>query len=104
MDLNIKFADNNEFISYSDDSWFSPGCPTCDYGSKYVNEISIITTHYRIDITLRQMYEYAFSTADAIKILAVDLRGMTEEEFLSYIDKEFHKYDALDEFEIIKRR
>ena len=104
MDLNIKFADNNEFISYSDDSWSSPGCPTCDYGSKYVNEISIITTHYRIDITLRQMYEYAFSTADAIKILAVDLRGMTEEEFLSYIDKEFKKYDALDEFEIIKRR
>ena len=103
MNLNIKFADNNEFISYSDDTWASPGCPTCDYGSKYVNEITITTTHYRINIEIRQMYEYAFSEADAIKIFAVDLHSMTEAEFLGYIDAAFHKYDALEEFEIIER-
>lgn len=103
MNLNIKFADNNEFISYCDDIWSSPGCPTCDYGSKYVNEITITTTHYRIDVELRQMYEYAFSTADAIKMLAVDLRSMTEAEFLTYVDQAFHQYDALEEFEIRER-
>ncbi len=103
MNLNIKFADNNEFISYSDDTWSSPGCPTCDYGSKYVNEITIITTHYRVNIEIREMYEYAFSEADAIKMFAVDLHSMTEAEFLGYIDAAFHKYDALEEFEIIER-
>ena len=103
MNLNIKFADNNEFISYSDDTWSSPGCPTCDYGSKYVNEITIITTHYRINVELRQMYEYAFSEADAIKMLAINLGGMTEAEFLAYINKAFHQYDALEEFEIRER-
>lgn len=104
MNLNIKFADNNEFISYEDDSWASSGCPTCDYGSEYVNEITIITTNYRIEIVLNQMYEHAFSTAEAIKMFAVDLHSMTESEFLGYIDAAFHKYDALEEFEIIERK
>lgn len=88
--LNIKFTDGNELISYDDDSYHYDGCPTCNYGSEYINEITIKTTNYTIDIKLNQMYDYAFSQADAIKIFAgADLRQMNESEFIDYIEKTF---------------
>ena len=101
--LNIKFADGNQLESYSDDSWSSSGCPTCDYGSKYVNELEIYTTNYDLYIVFNQMYHYAFSTADAIRIFAVDLSKMTEEEFIQHIDTEVHKFDALETYRIKPR-
>ena len=100
MNFNIKFADGKEFIDYYDDSYYYSGCPTCDYGSEYINEITIKTTSYRVEVKLNQMYEYAFSTADAIKMFAVNMRDMTEDEFIKHIDEAFHKYDALKEFEV----
>ena len=98
--LNIKFADGNQLESYCDDSWCQPGCPTCDYGSKYVNELQIYTTNYDLYIVFNEMYGYAFSTADAIRIFAVDLSKMTEEEFIQRIDTEVHKFDALETYRI----
>ena len=102
-DLNLLFADGNKLISYNDDTYHTPGCPTCDYGSSYVNEITIVTTNYRIDIELRQMYAYSFSTADAIAIFAVDLSNMTEQDFINHIDKRIHEYDALEEYYVTRR-
>ena len=103
-ELNLLFADGNKLISYNDDSHRTLGCPTCNYGSSYVNEITIVTTHYRIDIELRQMYEYSFSTADAIRLFAVDLSSMTEQDFINHIDKRIHEYDALDEYHVTRRK
>ena len=100
MNLNIKFSDGNELICYNDDSYHYGGCPTCNYGSEYINDITIDTTTYRIEATFNQMYEYAFTTSDAIKIFAVNLGGMTEDEFIKYIDEAFHKYNALEKFEV----
>lgn len=102
--LNIAFADENELIDLDEDSYSYGGCPTCDYGSQYINEITLYTTNYTIEAVFNQMYEYAFSTADAIKILAVDLRSMTEEDFVKHIDTKFHEFDALEKFEIINKR
>ena len=101
--LNLKFADGNELVSYDDDTSCSPGCPTCDYGSRYVNDINIYTTNYHISIELCQMYDYAFSTADAIKIFAVQLDSMTEKEFIEHINKRIHEYDALQEYNVTRR-
>lgn len=98
--LNIKFADGNEFIGYEDDSYNYAGCPTCDYGSEYINDVEVNTTNYRITATFNRMYEYAFSTAEAIRIFAVDLKNMTEKEFVDHIDKEFHEIGTLEKFEI----
>lgn len=96
--LNIEFKDGNKFIDYSDDTYYYGGCPTCDYGSEYINEITIRTTNHIVDVKFDQMYEYAFSTARAIEMFAVDLKSMTEDEFISYIDEEFHKISGLDHF------
>lgn len=100
MNLGIQFADGNELINYDDDSYYYSGCPTCDYGSEYINDITIITTTYRIKVEFNQMYEYAFSSSDAIKIFAVNIGSMTEDEFIKYIDEAFHKYDALQHFTV----
>lgn len=105
-DLNINFADGNQLVKYHDDSHCTLGCPTCNYGSEYVNEVEIITTHYNISITFNQMYTYAFSEADAIRLFAIDLGGMTEDEFIAHVDKCIHEdYEySLEEYEVIMRK
>lgn len=103
MNINIKLADGNEFISYKDYTYSYGGCPTCNYGSEFINEITIITTHYTIEIKLNQMYGYAFSQSDAIKIFATNLHDMSEDEFVKYIDEAFHKYNALEKFEVTRK-
>ena len=104
-DLNINFSDGNQFIKYDDDSYHTLGCPTCNYGSEYVNEVKITTTHYQISIKFNQMYEYAFSEGDAIRLFAIDLRDMTEDEFIAHIDKHIHEdYEySLETYEVIRR-
>lgn len=87
-ELNIKLK-NAELLSYTDDSTYYSGCPTCDCGSEYINDIQIITTNYIIDISITQMYSYAISQGDVIKIFATNLSAMTEEEFVEYVEKSF---------------
>lgn len=87
--LNLRL-DGAELISYEDDSYCdSLGCPTCGYGREYVTEIHIKTTNYDVEIKLTDEYDNAFTTADAIRIFAVNLSLFTEEEFLEYIRTEF---------------
>ena len=88
--LNIKFADGNELISYDDDTTSYGGCPTCDYGSEYINDITVETTNYRINATFNQMYEYAFTSGDAIRIFAKDFSRMTEDDFVKYLEGAFN--------------
>lgn len=103
--LNIEFADGNKFEYYDDDTYKYGGCPTCDYGSEYINELSIRTTNYCINIELNQMYEYAFSTADAIQMFAINLGVMSERDFINYIKAEFEKYDeVLKKLDIKERK
>ena len=102
--LNIAFADGNELLGLDEDHYSYGGCPTCDYGSEYINEITLYTTNYIIETVFNQMYEYTFSVSDGIRILAVDLGSMTESEFIQYIDTKFHEFDTLEKFEIINKR
>ena len=98
--LNIALADGNELVSLEEDHRSYGGCPTCDYGSEYINEITIRTTNHTIEAVFNQMYEYAFSIEDGIRILAVDLGSMTEDELIQHLDTKFHEFDALENFEI----
>lgn len=43
----IKMIDGG-IANYEDNSYRFCGCPTCDYGSEYINEIDITLTHYKI--------------------------------------------------------
>lgn len=88
-ELNIPLADGNKFISYRDDSYYHDGCPTCDYGSSYINELTIRTTNHIMEITVDQMYEYAINTATVICVFATNIKEMTEKEFLDYLKEKF---------------
>lgn len=83
--FNIKFKDGNFFISLDDEMEGFGGCETCDYGSQYINRFSFVTTNYIVDVEFNQMYEYAVSVGDIIKIIAVDLGNFTEKEFVEHV-------------------
>ena len=100
--LNIQFADGNKFEYFDCDNTYFSGCPTCDYGSEYINEIRIETTNHTVKIELEQMYEYAFSASEAITMFCnANLTGMIEKEFIDFLDKEFHEFgNSLKKFEV----
>ena len=86
--LNVPFGDGNMLINIEEDNYCaSTGCPTCNYGSSYVNDITIETTHYKLHITKDTMYEYAISEGDLMKIiLNIDIRRVTEKEFFNELE------------------
>ena len=86
--LNIPFVDGNMLINIEEDNYCaSTGCPTCSYGSSYVNDITIDTTHYKLHITKDTMYDYAISEGDLMKIiLNIDIRRVTEKEFFKELE------------------
>lgn len=83
--LNIKFKDENYLISLDDDIEAYDGCETCNYGSQYINYFSFNTTNYIVEVEFNQMYEFAVSVGDIIKIFAVELSKFTEKEFIEYL-------------------
>lgn len=74
---------------FKDDSYHYGGCPTCDYGSEYITEVDITLTKYKIHIETNQMYNYALSVGDMMRILlgnVDEIREMTEQEFTVWLE------------------
>ena len=102
--LKIKFADGNELTGIHDDTNIIQGCPTCGYGTEYINEITITTTHHTIEATFNNAYGFAVTIGDMILMLAsCDYKTITEEGFVKYICKEFHSIEALEEFHVVEK-
>lgn len=99
--LKIKFADGNELTGIHDDTNIIQGCPTCGYGTEYINEITITTTNHTIEATFNNAYNFAVTTGDMILMLAsCDYKMITEEEFVKYICNKFHSIEALTTFNV----
>jgi len=82
-------------VNIEQDNWSSPGCETCDYGSSYVNELSVYLTKYKITAEVNQMYEYLLSDGDLFKIFLrniEDIKNMTEIEFINWFELQVKKY------------
>ena len=74
-------------VNYEDDMRSIPGCETCDYGSEYINDITITLTKYKIHALLNEMYGYALSESDVMKLLLPayeEIKGMTEKRFTEW--------------------
>ena len=72
-------------VNYTDDQYSYAGCPTCDYGSEYINEIDITLTKYKIHMKTNQMYEFVLSEGQMMKLFLTDynaIQKMTEDEFI----------------------
>jgi DNA repair photolyase len=91
--LLLKLVDGG-IVDIQDNSYFSSGCPTCDYGSCYINDCIFELTSIVIDIQISKMYDYVLSQGDLIKIVLSnmsDLLQMTEKEFSIWLEKELNE-------------
>lgn len=74
-------------IEYQDDTEYCPGCETCDYGSEYINKITITMTHFKIRVVINNMYNHAISESDIMKTLLPayeEIRKITEAQFATW--------------------
>ena len=85
----IKMLDGG-IENYSDDSYHYDGCPTCDWGSEYINEIDITLTKYTIHVKTNQMYKYVLSEGQMMKLFLSEYdtsRAISEKEFVDWFKK-----------------
>lgn len=80
-----------------------PGCPTCDYGSQYINNVEVILTKRIIRASFNKMYGYLLSSGDLMQILlpnADAIQKMTESEFIKWLRLAFtQKVDEVFKYE-----
>lgn len=90
-------------IEYEDD--YIAGCPTCDYGSVYINEYTFVFSETeKLVVKVDNMYDYFFSESDMMHIILpnIDLiKTMSKRKFCDWIvDNIQHnkedKYDIPD--------
>ena len=96
----IKMLDGG-ILNYADDCYYYDGCPTCNYGSEYINEIDITLTHYTIHVKTNQMYEYVLSEGQMMKLFLTEyntIQTMTEKEFVDWFKAKLIEITH-DEFE-----
>ena len=101
----IKMLDGG-ILNYVDDNYYYEGCPTCDYGSEYITEIDITLVHHTIHIKTNQMYEYALSEGQMIRLFLTNydtIRTMTEKEFIDWLKAKLIDIayeEVIEEFEV----
>lgn len=100
----IKMVDGG-IVDYHDNSYcMSAGCPTCGYGSKYINEIDVRLTKCDIHVEINNMYEHALSEGHMMKIFLGEydaIRNLTEKEFCRWLKAkllEIVDEDVIDAF------
>jgi hypothetical protein len=81
----IKMIDGG-LVNYTDDCWHMDGCPTCDYGSEYVNEIDITLTKYKIHVRTNQMYEYVLSEGQMMRLFLSEYGAIQQMEEMEFIE------------------
>lgn len=74
------------------DEEYHPGCPTCDYGSQYINDVEVILTKHIVRASFNKMYGYLLSSGDLMQMILpnVDaIQKMTESEFIEWLRLSF---------------
>jgi len=93
-ELLLQFVDGG-IVDIKQDNWSYPGCETCDYGSSYVNELSVYLTKYKIVVEVNQMYNYLLSDGDLFKIFLRNIekiKAMSEMQFINWFELQIKSY------------
>ena len=103
----LKFIRERQRMCKSFESSECRGCPTCNYGSEYINEIDITLVPHTIHIKTNQMYEYVLSEGQMIKLFLTDyakIRTMMEKKFIDWLRAKLtgitYGEDSIEEFEV----
>ena len=89
--------------SIDTDEYSSGGCPTCDFGSCYVNEFWITLSKSKIYAETSQMYEYCFSAGEVMRSFlrkAPEFLNMTEDDFIKWFKSLIFDKDSDAKFEV----
>ena len=89
-EMLIKMV-NGGLVNYTDDCYHYDGCPTCDFGSEYINEIDVTLTRHKIHVRTNQMYEYVLSEGQMIRLFLSEyntIQAMTEKEFIDWFKEQ----------------
>lgn len=98
----LKLVDGGIENIYTDEEHY-PGCPTCDYGSQYINNVEVILTKHIVRASFNKMYDYLLSSGDLMQMIlpnADAIQKMTESEFIEWLRLAFtQKVDEAFELE-----
>lgn len=61
------------------------GCETCDYGSQYIDDLTVKLTKMTIVVSTNTMYKHALCTADLINMFLSADKTMTEVQFAAWM-------------------
>ena len=92
-DRIIFNLEDGGIIDFDTGRHYLPGCPTCDFGSVYSDEIEITMTKYRFYVSIDSMYDYALSDGWLMKTMlrnAEQLHKLTESEFIDWFSAQLN--------------
>jgi hypothetical protein len=93
METPLLSLADGDILSFKEDHYCkSTGCETCNYGSSYVQDFTVVTTKGTARFDFSMMYEYAISHDFLMKTILrqVDtIRAMTLVNFIEWLAEQF---------------
>lgn len=83
----IKLVDG-AIMNIDVDGYKVNGCETCDYGSRYCQDLYIYFTKYKLVVEIVKEYEFLLSLSDVIIMFTQNLdyiKTMTEQQTIEWI-------------------
>lgn len=77
---------NGGILNITSDKDYTHGCPTCDYGSCYVNYYDIKLTTINIHIEVSKMYGYLLSEGHMMETILPNLDKISQMEELEFAE------------------
>lgn len=102
MEYLLKLKDGYLRDIESDEERYG-GCPTCDYGSEYINTLTLICSKCRHTISISQMYDFALSSGVVMKVFLQNsetLKASTEKDLGKLVKKLFEKETGKTNFKL----
>jgi hypothetical protein len=105
MEYLLQLKDGYLLNIESDEESYG-GCPTCDYGSEYINTITLICSKYTHTISISQMYDFALSSGVVMKVFlrnSETLKASTEKDLGKLVKKLLEQETCETNFELKTR-
>lgn len=102
MEYLLKLKDGYLRDIESDEESYR-GCPTCNYGSEYINTLTLICSKCRHTISISQMYDFALSSGVVMKVFLHNseaLKASTEKDLGKLVKKLFEKETGETNFKL----
>ena len=78
---------NGGILNITSDKDYTQGCPTCDYGSCYVNYYDIKLTTINIHIEVSETDEYLLSEGYMMETILPNLDEISQMEEIEFIER-----------------